>query len=474
MNEKFDDFKVFRSLISNLPDFPPSDVFDDTENQVFYNLNLFYSCYLRRGKTQKAIMLGKRLQDTKEKAWWNFFIEHSHGFAKDWIEVDKEQISYFAPLNLDRNFLNSLFRPYLPFFTDIDYLEFGIDNLNNLEFKYFYILLSYLVDEFLPRTINPELLIENWEAEVLEDQGQLVKKFIDLAPDNKKELALVKIFDAFKQINTSNNFEAKLSLSYRKVLYGSDFPLDGHIFIPWDKVRFFDGYYFVYHPMFPDGQSGILPKRIEDSASRKVYNKLSTHFKNRLLPIYANCRKGRIKEIVNPQNLSDCILLMESKTLAPTRDNKNNRVSATNKKTLISKNNARSIIKEYKSRFLDFLCDRQLDNYNVVCCIESKVNSNLQLTVEYSFIFTIKETPLYLTLAFENSTDSRCTYLFTIPKREWATACDKINEYFASNEVNKREQLAQKIAKLKLPGNFDYVRVMHSNYYNWTQRIRIG
>ena len=399
MERKFDDFKVFRSMLSNLSNVPPNGAltfgvgsYNIADFNIYYTAQLFYSCYLRGIQKSQAISLGKQLTEEKEIIWWNFFVERSDDLSQvaneDFVDTI---LNVYCPTNMNNELLLAIFKPYMPFFTDVDFLEFGIDNLDNPKFKYFYILLSHLVDEFLPIKINDQILLDDWHDTVLSEQRALVKKFIHLSPLEKKDLALIRIFDAFKQINASHHYEAKLSESYNKVLYDGSYPLNGKIFIPWDKVIFFDGFYFVYHPNFPNGQAGRLPLRVEDSSSRKVFNDLQTHFKKRLLPIYAESRGGHIKKIFNTQTLSECILLMEAKTVAPHRASMRTSESS-NKKKEITKTEAKTIIKEFKSRFLDFLCLKQLESYNVICCIETKVNFNLQVNMEYSFIFTIKET----------------------------------------------------------------------------------
>lgn len=53
---------------------------------------------------------------------------------------------------------------------------------------------------------------------------------------------------------------------------------------------------------------------------------------------------------------------------------------------------AKSLCEGLSSRYLDYLCLKQLNNYKVVCCIEHRVNSSGGVSCEYSFIFTIKIT----------------------------------------------------------------------------------
>lgn len=138
----------------------------------------------------------------------------------------------------------------------------------------------------------------------------------------------------------------------------------------------------------------------------------------------------------------------------------------------LSPSDAHNLCKEFKSRFLDYLCKKQLEDFKVICCIENRVNSNLSITKEYSFIFTIKKTQRLIYLAYENASDSRCTYLFPIPHYCWEKGIEALYSFFASNEVNKRQALSKRIINLKLPGRYDYIRVLHTDYLKWVDRIK--
>ena len=163
---------------------------------------------------------------------------------------------------------------------------------------------------------------------------------------------------------------------------------------------------------------------------------------------------------------------MECKVNSPAKVRKDLKERPKIKKKEISSSEASKLCKEFKSRFLDYLCKKQLDEYKVICCVENRVNSDLAVTTEYSFIFTIKESKDLVYLAFENTSDSRCTYVFPIPRRSWEESIDALYAFFASSEVNKRQALSQRLVNLQLPGRYDYIRVLHTDYLKWVDRIR--
>lgn len=64
-------------------------------------------------------------------------------------------------------------------------------------------------------------------------------------------------------------------------------------------------------------------------------------------------------------------------------------------------------------------------------------------------------------------------YIFVpCSQKKWQLCIDKIYEYFASNEINKRQQLASRKVYLNLSGGHDYQRIMHDNYLKWVDRIK--
>ena len=301
-------------------------------------------------------------------------------------------------------------------------------------------------------------------------QKEMTLNFLSAAPDKIKDKALVRLYESIQQINMSELFDAKLCLSYDKVMYGEGTPMTGKFFIRWDKVEFFDGFYIVKHPKVPFNK--VLPYRILDKCSRKAYNNISAFFMKKLPPIYVEAKDGKIINVLNIANLSSCISVMEHKV-----DNSSavhNKISDLRKseKKELSAEKARNLCKKLKSRYLDYLCSKQLERYKVVCCVEHRVNSTGIVTCEYSFIFTIKEISNRVILAYENASESRCTYILPISRLYWKESIDKIYDFFASNEINKRQLMALGLVDLRLPGNYEYQRVLHSDYLAWVDKIK--
>lgn len=440
-----------------------------------FAIQFFYSFYCYDFSIEFLKSQAKLITDPLLKDWVDYCIDVIPDNIKYQNEIFEGQLIEWADrLGMSFETLQGIFSSYLPFITNYGYFRFAYNNLNSPQGKYFFVLLLMWLDgdNQMPESTDPGYNEKEAKEEVLEIQRTICESFVKQAPFAIKEEALLFLFDAFARINKLGIFEHKFSLSYDKVLYGGTKPLNGTFFVSWDNVSFHDGFYFIYHPSFPTGGAGHEPYRVEDANSRKSFKDIQKLFLKKLPPITVQSRNGKIKKVKNLANLSSCISVMEHKILVPAKKLQGHTLDIKAEKKLVEKSEAKNLVKELKSRYLDFLCARQFDNYKVVCCIENRVNSNLIVGCEYSFIFTIKETSSLIYLAFENATDSRCTYIFPILKSKWQESIDKIYEFFSSNEINKRQALSQRLAKISLPGNYAYKRVMHTNYFNWCDTIK--
>lgn len=209
---------------------------------------------------------------------------------------------------------------------------------------------------------------------------------------------------------------------------------------------------------------------VKEPNSRKAFNNISSYFMRKLFPLHVRAEKGKIVEVLDSPNLQACISIMEHKVSSPNISIKKKQSIKIEKKEL-RKGETKAICKNFKSKFLDYLCDNQLDNFNVVSFIEHRVNTRGIISSEYSFIFTIKVKNNNAYLVFENATYARCTYLFIVPRSTWEESIDKLYEFFASNEINKRQSLVSRLIDLHLAGSEDYVRILHTSFQEWTRRI---
>lgn len=471
----------------------------------FYFVGLFYSIYVREFGYDFLCCKINTLRNETAKVWANYAISRIPSVLKYANETFEEKLEdLLCRLKHPQSvFITDIFKRYMPFITCGDYYRFAFDNIDSPLYRYFYILLMLMYEDDYPidatiqyphnyydctkietcksvdkcRLCSKCYYLEtvygkdyDFAKEMADFQKELTLDFLSAAPEEQKGKALVKLYESIQQINQTEMFDTKLSLSYDKVLYGEGKPMTGSFFLRWDNVDFFNGFYTVQHPNVPFNK--VQPYRIEDKSSRKAFNEVSSLFIKKLPPLHVEAKNGKIVRVLNRADLSSCISIMEHKVGSPdVLKKKTAGMHKVEKKELTSAE-AKSLCEGLSSRYLDYLCLKQLNNYKVVCCIEHRVNSSGGVSCEYSFIFTIKVTSSITFLAYENASESRCTYILPISRNSWKESIEKIYDFFASNEVNKRKMLASRLVDLKLPGNYEYLRILHSNYLAWVDRIK--
>lgn len=473
------------------------------KNEEITFVKNFYSRYIYEYRSDLIISQLEAINNETAKTWVKFAISRIPIVTKyENKKFEKRLKNLLYRIKYNRDDIIDIFRPYMPFMTSIDIYRFATKNLDSSSFHYFYLLLILWYNNDFPidytktyfynyhncpkrkickykdkcislkRCYKTNLHNKDYDyiKELNTFQKNLTLEFLSTVPSNVKGKALVKLYDALQQINQTGLFDGKLSLSYEKILYSEGKPMSGHFFLKWDKVDFFDGYYIIKHPDVPFNKVPVY--RIMDKDSRKAFNDISNLFLKKLPPLYVEAKNGQIILVLNKENLSSCISIMEHKVNRPDILYKKKSNSSKTEKKELTSSEAKSFCKKLKSRYLDYLCSKHLDKYKVICCVEHCVNSTGIVSCEYSFIFTIKENTYNLYLAYENASASRCTYILPIYRNSWQESIEKIYIFFASNEVNKRQSMASRLVDLKLPGNYEYQRILHSDYLKWVDKIK--
>lgn len=511
--EHFDNFKwlLYQRPISE-ERLPNENVLTENEGngysfgfEEYYFVAYFYAQYIRPFGKEFVLRKVNELENSFAKAWAIFAIDRTSFVIKHDNEEFEERMEELGRKSgIPYAHIKRVFFPYMPFLTNYDYFKFAYDNLSKPNYRYFFLL---LIDYINTEDNYPEDLMkrypdylscqkrveckfskecmkrrqcyyiyinggENYDhaKEMNVFQKNLTLDFLRFVPKELKDKAIVKLYESFRQINQTGLYESKLCLSYDKVLYSDGKPLTGSFFLRWDKVDFHDGFYLIYHPSLSTRDT--MPYRVKDAHSRRSFNEISKLFMRNLPPLRVQALDGNIVKVLNKVNLDECVTLMEHKVMKPVPLKKGMSIEFKPERKKMSSSEAKTLCKKFKSRFLDYLCAKQIDEYKVVCSIEHRCNSSGSMSDEYSFIFTVKETARLLYLAYENSIEARCTYLFPVPKEKWQLCIDMIYEYFASNEINKRQQLASRKVYLSLPGEHDYQRIMHNDYLKWVDRIK--
>lgn len=247
-------------------------------------------------------------------------------------------------------------------------------------------------------------------------------------------------------------------------------PMSGRFFLAAKYIRFMDGYVWLYHPKYPGGADGHLPLRFDLKESRKVYSNITDYLIKRLPPIQVEAKNGCIVKVLSPLSLTECIDLIEHKSNTPSVSK--DKVKPSVQRRDINKNEARTIIKDFKSRYLDYLCATQLDEFKVICCIEQRTTESGASDTEYSFIFTIQTNSRKTLLVFENVNPSRSTYAVEVNTSQYEECVDNVFAYFASDILNKRQKMASGELRINHPGIRNMKRLFHKDYLSWCNGIR--
>lgn len=241
---------------------------------------------------------------------------------------------------------------------------------------------------------------------------------------------------------------------------------DGTFFLSWEYVTFTNKAIYLYHP---NNIKSPHPFEYKTNASNSAFNSIKSYFMNRLPPIYVEAEHKQITKILNVQNIDGCIKKLTDKINADKQFKK-----TTNNKVLIPKNKcvfSKEIKDTYKSKYLDWLCSQQSDNYPIFYSIENRTNSDLTSTNEDAFIFILRTGMASITIAYENTNDSRSTLVFKTEASKINETIDEIHKLFTSNLVNKREQIANNRLTNNLFVSNKFCRVLHTDFENWRNKL---
>lgn len=246
-------------------------------------------------------------------------------------------------------------------------------------------------------------------------------------------------------------------------------------FISWKNVSFMNGYLLIFHPDHPDGQGKYKPFRYPCKESIKAFNHVSEYLFRKLPPIRVKYENDVIIRI-QPESIpaiQEAIVILDGYSKTPktkTIGLKQDKFSAL-KQGNYTNEQAKEMLKALKSDYLDYLSDKQLHSEKLYYCLERRINANWVPMDEDAFLFSLRQTPTFTLLAFENTVPSRATILFVCSNEKLNETINFIHEYFSSSQMNKREKLIIEKLDLSEYGIVRYTRVMHDSYSQWVKVI---
>lgn len=237
---------------------------------------------------------------------------------------------------------------------------------------------------------------------------------------------------------------------------------NGSFVLPWKCVEFMNGKVFLYHSA-EYGRRSTHPLVVVNKKSKIAMNYIKRYLSGKCPPLSVRSKNGVLTKLYNSDDLLRCVDILDERLNTPVAARKPKVRKPFHKR--METGEIKRKLHEYKSVYLDFLCDKQLAAYNIIYCPENRVNNEVQAD-EDSFIFTIGHAYGKTRIVFENTLDKRSSIVVTCYERQYEYAVKKLSGYFASEIVNKRENVGKLQAKLK---QRDIVmrKVMHTNFEEW-------
>lgn len=407
--------------------------------EEIYFVEGFYSMYVREFGPSFVQRRLEALEEGVAKRWADYALKRIPDVIRyENSEFEERLEELLSKLKLPASHIRDAFRPYMPFLVYEDYCRFAMDKRDSPLYRYFYVLLILWCEADFPEDATIRYPF-TYATCPYRDKCSAKERCRPCKRCHHLESRYGKNYDFAKELN---EFQKEMTNHFLSAV--------------------------------PQGEKEeIRPYKMKDAHSRKAFNDISGVFMKRLPPLHVEAKEGRIVRVMNRANLTSCISILEHKV---SRADVSRKSPASHKKSEakeMTKMEAKSLCKELKSRYLDYLCSKHLDCYKVVYCVESRVNSSGVVVSEYSFIFTIGETSGKIVLAYENASESRCTYIFPINRHSWKTSIERIYDFFASNEVNKRQLMASRSIDLRLPGDYEFHRLLHSDYLTWVDHVKL-
>lgn len=241
--------------------------------------------------------------------------------------------------------------------------------------------------------------------------------------------------------------------------------------LSWDDVCFEEAKIRFRSPFSDKGGRGLYItwkdsspnfELIKDALSEKIPNVKVTLIKNNITKIL-NLKEIQesIVNLTKKQKEDIPLLIDKSKSKLKTLDAPIRCTVAEAKK--------RAEIQS--SDYLKFLCSQHSLDFPIFYCVENKNTETGTANSEKAFIFTLKSTPNKVLIIYENTLDSRSSYLFSVKKSFYQKAIDHVHSYFSSDAQNKREKLAYKTVVFPKSIFLQYNRIIHSSFNQWESEI---
>lgn len=245
----------------------------------------------------------------------------------------------------------------------------------------------------------------------------------------------------------------------------------------WDAVSFGDGF-LIYAPDIQEDGAKVSPLKYYNKDLKESYNYLRGFFQKKLPDIRCTIRNGKLY-LVDILKLDKAILrIKENKDkwlhLIETEESKINvstYLYSFKKSYDVAGTLSPDYFKKYKSQYIDFLVNKQLEKYRIVPVIE-RLEHNDSKTDEEAFMFTLKTSNEdKLCIVLENVNPARSSIIFYILKKGYKKTLHNLFDFICGTEINKRSKLHSNSYKLDSIGVLKYKCINHDS--NWIYNIEL-
>lgn len=245
----------------------------------------------------------------------------------------------------------------------------------------------------------------------------------------------------------------------------------------WEAVNFGDGF-LIYNPDIQEDGVKVSPFKYYNKDLKESYNYLRGFFQKKLPDIRCTIRNGKLY-LVDILELDKAILrIKENKDkwlhLIETEEPKisvSTYLYSFKKSYDVAATLSLDYFKKYKSQYIDFLVNKQLEKYRIVPVIE-RLEHNDSKTDEEAFMFTFETSNEdKLCIVLENVNPARASIIFYILKKGYKKTLHNLFDFICGTEINKRSKLHSNSYKLDSIGVLKYKCINHDS--NWIYNIEL-
>ncbi len=240
-------------------------------------------------------------------------------------------------------------------------------------------------------------------------------------------------------------------------------------YIPWNNVLFRKGHVLFASPYSKDGGKG---KIISWEDSIPDFELIKPALQKKVPVIKVRLNNLNIVDVINVDEITSAVINLRKRPLHST-----DVIIRKPQPTVLSKpkrmnaSEVRSLPEIKSSVYLKKLCNIHIKDYPIFYCIETKNTFSGCTSPEKAFVFCLKDIGSHLIIIYENTIESRSSYIFKIKRGGFITTINKIHKFFSSNLKNKREKLL--VNSIEFPKNvISYNRVIHNSFEQWINDIR--